>query len=85
MRIGDLVTLSQYGKNLTSIPYAFKGIRRGPVIGIITDIRMLEAPSPGWYSENECTRYYIRWNEENLHGRDWRSKYFYRKDLKYIR
>ena len=86
MKVGDLVTLSQYGQNLGSIPYRFKTYsgRKERLIGLVTEVRNV-GEMARYLSENECVQYRVRWVAEGPPGRDYFASYFYRNDLKFIR
>ena len=86
MKVGDLVTLSQYGQNLGSVHYRYKSYsgRKDPLIGLIIEKRNV---GEEWHhlSTNESVQYHIRWMTDGPGGRDYYTKYFYRKDLKFVR
>lgn len=86
MKVGDLVTLSQYGQNLGSIQYRFKSYsgREERLIGLVTEVRHV-GEIARYLSENESTQFYIRWTADGPPGRDYYTRYFYRNDLKFIR
>ena len=86
MKVGDLVTLSQYGQNLGSIQYRFKSYsgRKDPLVGLVTEVRHV-GENARYLSENESVQYHIRWIADGPTGREYYIKYFYRKDLKFIR
>ena len=90
MKVGDLVTLSSYACNLDSTPRKFKPWYRGskaikyvePVV-IVCEIR--DVPHSEHLSENESKKFYVKWATDGPPGRHHYTKYFYRKDLKYVR
>ena len=90
MKVGDLVTLSAYVCALDSTPKKFKPWYRGSIsvkyvepVGVV--YRIHEVSHDGSLSENESTKYYVKWANEGPTGRHSYSGYFYRKDLKFIR
>jgi len=85
VKVGDLVTLSQYGQNLGTIPHQYRRVWHPdapPLYGIITAIQ-----DNLWahLSENEQKKFIIKWNVDDLTGRTWHGRYFYRNDLKFFR
>ena len=86
MKVGDLVTFSTYGLNLSALRWA-QTPRPQPdyksLVGIIYKI----TPKDSAPYRPEA-RYYVKWSLEGVpEGRDrWRaSSYFHRKDLKKAR
>ena len=78
MKVGDLVTLSAYGKNLKKAgqdtwPPRDWGEK---LVGILYRVEEYD---------HEPSTYYIEWFNEGPSGRDWWSKCFHRKDLKKVR
>ena len=85
MKVGDLVTLSQYGMNLGTIPHQYRRAwlpDAPPLYGIITEIQ------ESWcehLSPNERRKFIVKWNVDDLTGRTWYGRYFFRNDLKFFR
>jgi hypothetical protein len=86
MKAGDLVTLSQYGAHLGTIPVQYRNYWRDtdPIFGIVTEIQSVDNPW-GHLSKNEQRKYIVRWNVDDLKGRTWHGRYFYRNDLKFFK
>ena len=87
MKVGDLVTLSQYALGLSTIPAKYRRwwTPDSPSLyGIITEIRERDDTR---LSDNEKKEFVVKWNVDDLTGRYYypRRGYFYRKDLKYFR
>tara|TARA_R100001079_G_C4345437_1_gene108804 strand:- start:142 stop:399 length:258 start_codon:yes stop_codon:yes gene_type:complete len=85
MKVGDLVTLSQYALGLSTIPPKYRrwwAPDAPSLYGIITEIREREDKM---LSENEKREFVVKWNVDDLTGRYYYARYFYRKDLKYFR
>jgi hypothetical protein len=80
VKVGDLVTLSEYGTNLEALWYVTDPARKGELVGMVVEI--FESDKP-WESG---TWYQIRWmgtKYKNLcRGRWHRPGRFRRKDLK---
>jgi len=86
VKVGDLVTLSQYGMNLGTIPHHYRRAWHPdspPLFGIITEIQEVNAVYQ--LSVNERQKYIVKWNVDDLTGRTYYGRYFYRNDLKYFR
>ena len=87
MKVGDLVTLSQYGMNLGTIPHKYTrwwSPDSPDLFGIVTEVRQVKNPH-GHLSNNEQKKYVVNWNVEDLRGRTYYGGYFYRNDLKFFR
>tara|TARA_B100000131_G_scaffold318719_1_gene363152 strand:- start:2564 stop:2860 length:297 start_codon:yes stop_codon:yes gene_type:complete len=98
MKIGDLVTLSAYGLNISSMWNWKREAREGKlVVGIIVAIK--ENPyTYSWTSKNDKMRYYIKWCGHGPVSRDNGSTqrisrpmaekdfyYFLRNDLRFVK
>ncbi len=70
MKVGDLVTLSAYGKKVQRTSWVQSGD-----IGIIKRISR-----SGW------DQYIVHWNKSTWHLHSWvHERSFYRKDLKFVK
>lgn len=87
MKIGDLVTLSYYGKRIKWMDRCmndrarFGGIET-PLIGLVISE---EGPTHSWEKEMKYSVAWIDNCEHNPKGRDNWVKYFHRKDLKMVK
>ena len=93
MQIGDLITLSARGRQLSSVhPKYTKPIRsdyKNPV-GLLYDID--KGKLDGWINESlyhhsldARTRYYVKWIGDGPVGRKLGVNYFIRSDLKHYK
>jgi len=84
MKVGDLVTFSVYGLNLSAVRWS--GFPRPDCKSLVGIIYKITPKDSAPYRPK--TRYYVKWSLEGVpEGRDrWRSSsYFHRKDLKKVR
>jgi len=88
MKVGDLVTLSAYGKRLSYIRDRIRDRQRraemqDPLVGLVT---RQEGPAENKPWETQA-KYWIIWTdncEYTPDGREYWTKYFHRKDLKML-
>ena len=76
MKIGDLVTLSAYGKKMKRAEWIEPGD-----VGIISKIRY-------WKAGNTPTAcdYFVHWRKSDIKARYWHyERHNQRKDLKYVK
>jgi len=93
MKVGDLVTLSSYGKNSSGLsPWNDRLYPNKPkLIGLV--VRIEEAQRVyAWTSRNERTHYIINWISKDGPMSRWgsapyyrNSGYFLRNDLKFVK
>ena len=87
MKVGDLVTLSSYGKRINYMGKCiaqrkYNGGFRGPLIGLV--IAKVE-PTHSWEKQMKYSVAWIDNCEFNPQGRDNWVKYIHRKDLKMVK
>ena len=80
MKVGDLVTLSQYGSNLESLWRHHNDWMAGKLVGLLTEI------NKGDYHWDSATYYIVQWiipKYKGLKRMRWsKSGHFKRSDLK---
>tara|TARA_R100000008_G_C3448355_1_gene98060 strand:- start:198 stop:476 length:279 start_codon:yes stop_codon:yes gene_type:complete len=88
MKVGDLVTLSSYGKRLRYVASAMAArrwkhdtFREKPLIGLVVAKRK---PTYSWQSQEVFEVSWIDNCEDNPLGRDDYTKSFQRRDLKLV-
>ena len=89
MKVGDLITLSAYGKRLSHVARHMTSRKWGqhngedrPIIGLVTKVTPPVEHRP-WDKQN---KYSISWigEKDPLKGREHYISYFNRKDLKMV-
>ena len=89
MKVGDLITLSAYGKRLSHVARHMTSRKWGqhngedrPIIGLVTKVTPPVEHRP-WDKQN---KYSISWigEEDPLKGREHYISYFNRKELKMV-
>ena len=93
MKVGDLVTLSSYGKNSSGLSAWNERLypTKPQLVGLV--VRTEEAPNiRSWTSKNESTYYYVNWMNKDAPASRWgsgayyrNSGYFLRNDLKFVK
>tara|TARA_Y100000034_G_scaffold97765_1_gene119501 strand:- start:1448 stop:1720 length:273 start_codon:yes stop_codon:yes gene_type:complete len=82
MKVGDLVTLSQYGSNLESLWRYHSDWREGKLVGLLTEIREGRRDWAG----HKITYYTVQWinpKYKGLRRKRWaKPGHFKRNDLK---
>ena len=86
MKVGDLVTLSSYGKKSSGLSAWNDRLypNKQKLVGLV--VRMEENPRiHSWTSKNERTYYYINWINKDGPVSRWGSAAYYRKNAYFLR